>query len=164
MQEELNVDEVQVSRSLHFVVHTHGQNRCRPAVVVEAWHDQGKPGYCNLVVFTDGTNDGQYGTDEHKHFFGQQDSDTPVKVYGLDTSKANLSLLTRWETSVMPNHAVRAVRSWHWPRECKGLELPAAPYTNLAKEVFHHNHGDSVKDPHNCYACRLQETEQAAAR
>lgn len=136
------VDEVQIGRVLHFVIEKGQVVQCRPALVVEDWPNQGKPGYCNLVVFPDGTNDGAYGTDQHMHNHGI-----------AKTDGANTSLLVRWETSVLPNHAVRSVRSWHWPRECVHLSQPPEPFVNEAKERFHHNHATGVVDIHNCIAC-----------
>lgn len=102
MNEELNLDEAQVSRILHFVT---PNGKCRPAVVVENWPGA-KPGLVNLQVATDGSNDGMYG---------QEIVDGKVHV-----------ILTRHETSVEPNHKVRKPRTWHWPRECAHMVNPDA--------------------------------------
>lgn len=61
-----------------------------------------------------------------------------------------------WETSVLPNHAARAMRSWHWPRECGKLESPPPAYVKDGT-VWHHNHMAGLLDIHNCSACKLQE-------
>jgi hypothetical protein len=145
MNQDINMDEAQVGRILHFVISdSQGRSQCRPAIVVNDWPAQGKPGYVNIVVFTDGSNDGKYGTDDHVH-------------NGLNKADpANLTLSNRWETSVLPNHAVRAIRSWHWPRECKALAQPASPFVNSAKERYHHNHADGMVDTHNCSACHME--------
>jgi hypothetical protein len=148
LNQQENVDEVQIGRVLHFVIFKRGRSQCRPALVVEDWPDQGRPGYCNLVVFPDGTNDGLYGTDIHRHHLG-------IDKNPAFTGIANNSLLVHWETSVLPNHAVKAVGTWHWPRGCSNLVLPAEPFTHPdTKEVAHHNHAESYTDIRNCIACR----------
>lgn len=156
-----SLDEVQIGRVLHFVTEHYGKPQCRPALVVEDWPNQGKPGYVNIVVFPDGTNDGKYGTDEHDHPI------PPSIAYdnqlGNRIGKANVSLMTRWETSVMPNHAVRAVRSWHWPRECVRLRLPMEPLNLPDEGLIHHNHEANVVDIANCYACSRQAKTTAEA-
>ena len=141
-----NLDDIQVGRIVHLVIPS---GRCRPAIVTENWKESGKPGYVNLVVFPDGSNDGKYGVDEHTH---QIKSDISLPIEGK-TSIANLPLLTGWETSVHPNHTVRAVRTWHWGRECGKLHQPPAPYITEEKEIYHHNHVDGMRDPHNCSGC-----------
>lgn len=148
MQEELNVDVATVGRILHLVI-TSG--RCRPATVVEAFeYSQNKPGAVNLVVLLDGSNDGLIGVDQHTH--------SSAELLN-PTNGANVPLLTRWETSVLPNHAVRAVRSWHWPRECANLAHPLAPFTSKEKEVFYHNHIEGIEDIQRCYACLRRHEE-----
>lgn len=154
MNQELNMDEAQIGRVLHFVLEGYqGRPQCRPALVVEDWPSQGKPGYVNLCVFPDGTNDGKYGTDDHDHGVpSHHEGQSPERSH-----KANLSMMTHWETSVLPNHAVKAVRTWHWPRECRNLQNPAEPYVNSAKERYQHNHAEGVVDVHNCTACKMEE-------
>lgn len=143
------LDEIQTGRIVHFVIPL---GKCRPAIVTEDWKESGKPGYCNLVVFPDGSNDGKYGIDDHIHRF----TNTPVPIEGLPTERtdrANLPLLTGWETSVHPNHAIRAVRTWHWGRECNKLRKPQAPFIDDDKQISHHNHEEGFKDLHNCSGC-----------
>ena len=156
MNEEINVDEAQIGRVLHFVIDKSGRPQCRPALVVEDWPSQGKPGYVNLVVFPDGSNDGKWGIDNHAHQLGKTEEGASVVTLGT-----NVPLLTRWETSVLPNHAVRAVRSWHWPRECIRLEQPMEPYKPEHENPIPHNHAVSVVDTHNCYACSRQTQDLA---
>lgn len=144
------LEEIQVGRIVHFVIPS---GKCRPGLVVEAWENSGKPGYCNLVVFPDGSNDSKYGIDDHTHRM----LNVPITVdYSARTGSANLSLLSRWETSVLPNHAVRAVRTWHWGRECNKLRQPSTPFIDENEEIHHHNHADGMTDPHNCQGCRAQ--------
>lgn len=148
------LDEVSVGRILHFVIPS---GKCRPAITVEDWQGNGQPGLCNLVVFPDGSNDGKYGVDDHTHQTTGSKSIDP-RIFGDGviaerTGSANLPLLVGWETSVHPNHAVKAIRTWHWPRECKGLHPPASPFTDENKETWHHNHVDGMRDPHNCPGC-----------
>ena len=141
-----SLDEIQISRIVHFVIPS---GKCRPAIVTEDWKESGKPGYVNLVVFPDGSNDGKYGVDDHTHRL-------PIAATER-TDKANLPLLTGWETSVLPNHAVRAVRTWHWGRECNKLHTPPDPFIyEDTKEIYHHNHVDGMTDPHNCQGCIAQ--------
>lgn len=133
-QRELNNDEITIARTVHFVIEQHGRLRCRPAVVVEDWPESGRPGYVNIQVFTDNTNDMPYGA-------------------------ANGYSGIQWETSVLPNHAFRAHRSWHWPRECQEMQNPMEPPVDDDDKIrWHHNHGSGMRDPHNCHACRLLET------
>lgn len=157
--EEFNVDEVQIGRILHFVTYNRDRPQCRPAIVVEDWPNQGKPGYANMIVFPDGSNDGKYGVDDHKHGYSQRTGEPriggPSNVARANTDIANVPLLTRWETSVLPNHAVKAVRSWHWPRECSKLHAAMEPFKS-EDGIIHHNHEESVNDPHNCPACQRQ--------
>lgn len=160
--EDFNVDEAQIGRVLHFVIDKAGQPQCRPAFVVHDWPSQGKPGYVNLVVFPDGTNDGKYGTDQHDHSYSYTEGEMVIggqsNMRSGRVGGANSSLLTRWETSVFPNHGTKAVRSWHWPRECARLQEPMAPY-KAQDGLQHHNHADGVVDVHNCYACSRQAAE-----
>lgn len=142
-----------VGRVLHFVIENRHGIRCRPAVVVEDWPESGKPGYVNLQVFTDGSNDGHYGLDDHEHGMS----------IGPRTEKANETLSTRWETSVLPNHAVKAVRSWHWPRLCSGLEQPPEPYVDGSNTRYHHNHKAEMADEHNCLACSAIKRDEKTA-
>lgn len=127
MNENIQVDEAQIGRILHYVIDKGYKLQCRPAIVVEDWPDQGKPGYVNLQLFLDGTNDASYKTG--------------------------------WETSVLPNHAVRANRTWHWPRECPGLGNPPPAYTSGSDIKYHHNHTDAVIDVANCVACKVSTEE-----
>lgn len=149
-----SLDEIQISRIVHFVIPS---GKCRPAIVTEDWKESGKPGYCNLVVFPDGSNDGKYGVDDHTHQYVIEEDITSGKPVWDSTKKANLPLLTGWETSVHPNHAVRAVRTWHWGRECNKLHKPSDPFIHEdTKEIYHHNHADGMVDPHNCQGCIVQ--------
>lgn len=146
------LDDIQISRVVHFVIPS---GKCRPAIVVEDWPGSGKPGYVNLVVFPDGSNDGKYGADDHTHQYAEQ-----VLIGGKSlnnsTDRANLPLLVGWETSVLPNHAVRAIRTWHWGRECSKLHKPQSSFVDDNKEVWHHNHVDGFIDIHNCVGCIAQ--------
>lgn len=159
-QQELNTDEAQIGRILHFVIDKGDRPQCRPAIVIHDWPDQGKPGYVNLAVFPDGSNDDKYGIDDHKHKL-KSDISLPI---GEDTSQANVPLMIRWETSCMPNHAVRVVRSWHWPRECGGLGDPPEPVKGEHNVLYYHNHTADVKDPHNCPACIQQKRPAATVK
>ncbi len=71
-------------RIVHFVM-PNGEHR--PAIVVRVWRDlqDRYPGYCDLQVFTDGTNDG------------------PENAAGI-----------RWETSIQFSKEPQP-RTWHWP-------------------------------------------------
>lgn len=141
-----SVDNAEIVRLLHFVLDKYPYpNKCRPAMVVEDWPGKGPSGLVNLVVFPDGTNDGAYGVDKHDH--------SSVGM-ATRTGVANTSLLVRWETSVLPNHSVKAVRSWHWPRECKNLKEPMEAFIEeYTKERYYHNHPDGAEDIHNCVGC-----------
>ena len=147
-EQEVNVDDAQIGRVVHFVIEKSGGPQCRPAFVVHDWPDQGKAGYVNLVVFPDGTNDGEYGTDRHNHKLTG-----PAQIDQQKISNAGGPVLVKWETSVNPNHAVRAVRSWHWGRECPRLQQPAEPFTDQNGVIAHHNHVTGIVDPNNCWAC-----------
>lgn len=136
---ELNTDEAQVGRILHFVAENSWGLVCRPAIVVEDWPSQGKPGYVNLQVFTDGLNDGKFSED----------------------ALLNVSKGVVWETSVLPNHAVRAHRTWHWPRECTSMQKPAPPFIQNGQNR-HHNHAEGFVDTNNCYACSLEKEQYAS--
>lgn len=139
-----SVDNAEIVRLLHFVLDKYPYpNKCRPAMVVEDWPGRWPSGLVNLVVFPDGTNDGPYGVDDHRHYHNNEHTD-----------RANTSLLIRWETSVLPNHSIKAVRSWHWPRECKNLHEPAEVFIDeFTKERYYHNHADGLEDLHNCVGC-----------
>lgn len=148
-----SVDNAEIVRLLHFVLDKYPYpNKCRPAMVVEDWPGKGPSGLVNLVVFTDGTNDGKYGQDDHTHQYTSQ-----IIAGGTlrsSTDRANLPLLIGWETSVLPNHSVKAVRSWHWPRECKSLHEPMEVFIEeFTKERYYHNHADGMTDIHNCVGC-----------
>lgn len=146
-----NVDEAVVARVLHFVLDVY-KPVCRPAIVVNDWPGVGRTGFVNLVVFPDGSNDGVTG---HTH-------DLPDLVGGGHTRISEFIYTPIWVTSVLPNHAVRAVRSWHWPRECKALIEPAPPYFHeFSKKYFYHTHAADMTDEHNCYACSVQRTTEA---
>lgn len=124
-QEEINVDEATVGRILHFVMAKGERVTCRPALVVEDWPNQGKPGYVNLAVFPDGSND-------------------------------KVDKMVLWETSVLPNHAVRAARTWHWPRECNHMEVAATPFHRADGSLAYHNHSAGMIDIQNCIGCLEQ--------
>ncbi len=100
-------DDLLISRVLHYVIEVKGKLKCRAALVVEDWGGGEK---VNLVVFPDGSNDEKYGIDNHIH-----------SGPSGPTSGANVPLLSRWETSVLPNHDEKAAGTWHWPRECSRL-------------------------------------------
>ena len=150
-----SVDNAEIVRLLHFVLDKYPYpNKCRPAMVVEDWPGKGPSGLVNLIVFPDGTNDGAYGTDKHYHQYQRYDPQVNADIYQAPTYEANTSLLVRWETSVLPNHSVRAVRSWHWPRECKSLHEPMEVFIEeFTKERYYHNHADGLEDIHNCVGC-----------
>ena len=74
------MDGLTEGRVVHFVTQA-GDHR--PAVVVRVWAT-GRPGYINLQVLTDGSNDGEWG-------------------------KANIV----WETSVDYSEEPKP-RTWHW--------------------------------------------------
>lgn len=130
MQEELLNNNAERGRILHFVLDKGYSLQCRPAMVVEDWPESGRPGYVNLVVFIDGSNDN--------------------RNYEAD---GRMPLV--WQTSVLPNHAVKVYRTWHWPRECKSLHPAAEPFTVTNKGRFHHTHQGGIRDVPNCYACLL---------
>lgn len=75
------MDGLTEGRIVHFVLAT-GEHR--PAIVVRNWNIESKPGYVNLLVFADGSNDGEWG-------------------------KPNVV----WETSVDYSEEPQ-VRTWHW--------------------------------------------------
>lgn len=145
MTQDTEVSDATVSRILHFVVAVKGELRCRPAMVVEDFG--GRSNTVNLQVFTDGSNDGPYGTDDHGH--GHHD-------------KANLPLSLRWETSVLMNNLVRAQGTWHWPRLCKTLNESAEPYKDSTGQLVYHNHSEGLVDERNCIACVRIKNEQEA--
>lgn len=153
-----SVDNAEIGRILHFVLDKYpNPNKCRPAIVVEDWPGNGRTGLVNIAVFTDGSNDGKYGVDDHTHqipgLFRIEDA-TIVEKLPYKTDKANLPLMVGWETSVLPNHAVKAVRTWHWPRECKSLHEPMEVFIEeYTKERYYHNHGNDMTDIHNCVGC-----------
>lgn len=133
-QEEVGLEEASVARIVHFVIWDGFREVCRPAIVVNDWPGSGRTGYVNIQVFTDYSNDGAWGKS------GQV-----------------------WETSVLPNQAVRAIRTWHWPRLCKKLQNPAPPYKPSPQEkAVHHAHQAGMLDVHNCYACRLEQEQVPA--
>lgn len=138
MNEEItNVDQAQVSRNLHYVLDNGVSTRCRPAMVVENWPGSSPPGLVNLVVFPDGSNDGR------------------------GFLSASQFILPIWKTSVPPNHAIKANRTWHWPRECDHMQEPAPPYVDRSGKTNHHNHISDVEDS-NCYACSQKRTDQGS--
>lgn len=141
-QTEQDPDVAQIGRVLHFVIDKGHKLQCRPALVVEDWPEQGKPGYVNLVVFVDGSNDKPTA----------QRPNNTAEMWELNP--------TLWETSVMPNHAVRAHRSWHWPKECSHLDEPLAPYIGVDRKRYHHNHRGDVVDLHNCYGCMVKDSSK----
>lgn len=145
-------DKAEVSRSLHFVIENIQGIRCRPGIVVEDYPELRQPGLVDLAVFTDGANDGKYGTDDHLH---------SVEV-DASTGRVNHILPTRLEVAVKPNHACRAVGSWHWPRECHSLQDPINPYVDSTNVKWHHSHGLGHAGDF-CAACR-REKEDANAR
>jgi hypothetical protein len=156
-QENQEVTDATVSRIVHFLIESHGELRCRPAMVVEDWN--GKSNTINLQVFTDGSNDRAYGLDDHDH------RDLKKQITDEDsarTGKANLPLSLRWETSVMANNVVKAKGTWHWPRLCKGLAVPAAPYKDNLGSLIHHNHVEGLTDERNCNACIRAKNERDA--
>lgn len=127
-------EEITVGRIMHFVLDRKSRNpgSCRPAIVVQNWGGMNPLASLNMVVFTDGKNDGSYGTSP----------DDPTGA----------SLLTQWETSVMAAHRVKVKRSWHWPRECEDL-VPAAE-TLVDNKLVDHPHAAGLIDENNCWACK----------
>lgn len=154
MTQDTEVSDATVSRILHFVVAVKGELRCRPAMVVEDFG--GRSNTVNLQVFTDGTNDGPYGTDDHGHKSEHRHE------HEHSISKANLPLSLRWETSVLMNNLVRAQGTWHWPRLCKSLNESAEPYRDSTGQLVYHNHSEGLKDERNCIACIRIKNEQEA--
>lgn len=77
------MDGLTEGRIVHFVT---AAGEHRPAIVVRVWRDlqERYPGYSNLQVFTDGSNDGDWGR--------------PNVV---------------WETSVAYSEEPKP-RTWHW--------------------------------------------------
>lgn len=155
-------EEILVGRTLHYVVDIEGSPRCRAAIVVEDWDNS----RVNLVVFPDGSNDGKYGIDNHEHRYsfssGEPVFGGPSNVHSTTTGPANIPLMVRWEQNVMPNHAHRAVGSWHWPRECYRLEQPAAPFIDPdTKQKYFHTHGSGFRDENNCPACIMEKNVNA---
>ena len=127
-------EQVGIGRIVHYVL-AEGRNRglCRPAIVVNTFTFSMAVGCANLVVFPDGPND--------------------VAVIA-DT------LPVMWQGSVLPAHHCKAERTWHWPRACATLPLPAAP-AGFGDGLIGHNHVAGVSDPHNCHACRRLAVEFA---
>jgi len=78
-------------RSVHYVM-PDGEHR--PAIVVKVWDVTGCEGYCNLQVFTDGSND---LNDKNKEFIAQEDI------------RAGIC----WRTSVCYGEDA-APNTWHW--------------------------------------------------
>lgn len=153
MTQDTEVSDATVSRILHFVVAVKGELRCRPAMVVEDFG--GRSNTVNLQVFTDGSNDGPYGTDDHQHRL------SPGSLPD-STAHVNLPLSLRWETSVLMNNLVRAQGTWHWPRLCKSLNESAEPYRDSTGQLVYHNHSEGLKDERNCIACVRIKNEQEA--
>ena len=134
-------EEITVGRIMHFVLGRDSRNpcSCRPAIVVQNWGGLNPLASLNMVVFTDGKNDGQYGTDAQ--------------------NPTGSAVLTQWETSVMAAHEVKVKRSWHWPRECSGLV--AAAETIIDGKLTDHPHAVGIVDPHNCWTCKEAAKETA---
>jgi hypothetical protein len=78
-------------RIVHYVLQS-GEHR--PAIIVRVWNDpyENPTGMCNLVVFTDGTND--------------------VKR-SIDDPLAKEAVLTMWETSRFYSENKEKF-TWHW--------------------------------------------------
>lgn len=91
------MDRAQVGRILHYVLDNGVGLHCRPALVVEDFPSSKKPGYVNLKVSLDGSND-------------DPRTDHPSG--------------TIWKTAVAPNHSAKVKGTWHWPRECEKLGEP----------------------------------------
>lgn len=159
--EEFGVDEAQIGRVLHFVIERAGGVQCRPAFVVHDNPGAGQSGNINLAVFPDGSNDGKYGIDDHSHALN--------RIANVDgeivdrTNMPNVNLSARWETSVHPNHAVKAYQTWHWPRECVKLDQAAEPFLDpIENRQIHHSHASGTTDHRSCYACQREASYQKA--
>lgn len=148
-------DKAEISRSLHFVIDTPNGIKCRPGTVVEDYPEVRQPGLVDLAVFTDGPMDGKYGIDDHRH-----GSDDNMPEAG-NTTRVNYTLAARLETAVRPNHACRAVGSWHWPRECRALQDPINPYIDGTGLKYYHVHGLGIAGDF-CAACRREYEETHA--
>lgn len=118
--QEQNVDEAQIGRVLHYILEN---GKCRPALVLEDW---GGTGTVNLIVFPDGSNDGKEAIDNHQHNYEAPGLLAPTigGPHVPNTARsgpANAPLVGIWKTSVKPEHKVKKSGSWHWPRECAGM-------------------------------------------
>ncbi len=152
-------DEISIGRIVHFVVdQVSGVPLCRPGIVVETFtrpgaSPHGVPGICNMQVFTDGLNDGEFATVPHIHnaniLTSQVPGEAPVldQARGLGEHEMTEYAATVWKTSVTPQHAARVPHTWHWPRECAEMVNPEAG----------HNHPPGMVDPTGCTACRASE-------
>lgn len=139
MQPEVTMPDAEISRILHFVIDKNPNPRCRPGIVVEDHLPNNPLALVNLVVFLDGSNDSPWGIDKHRH-----DNNAP---------SANLINCTHWEPSITPNHLVRVVGTWHWPRECGSLVNPAEPFTDDERRRVFHMHVEGIRDLNHCTAC-----------
>ena len=91
-QEDLTLDDnAGIARNLHFVRWDGYNYVCRPAIVVNDWPRSGRSGYVNLVVFTDGTNDGEWGTDKHQHSVPNEPK--PIETRSRENSP---KLMVKW--------------------------------------------------------------------
>lgn len=129
---------------------------CRPALVVRTWgSEHGIDNAINAVMFIDGSNDSEYLAPfglrpyfEHRHDLVHRDA-VGKETARLPGEIVRVEQLAQWVTSCSPNHAVKMPRSWHWPRECRTLELPFRSPGGL-----YHMHRAGLADPTNCSACR----------
>lgn len=146
-QENTSLETPTVGRVLHFVVeNSRGEVKCRPATVTEDW---GGKMVVNLCVYPDGSNDGQYGTDDHRHYHSNE-----------HTESANVPLMTRWEPSVPGNNEIKQVRTWHWPRLCRNLLEAETPYIDLSGRRLYHSHPEGLEDLFNCTACITRQSDR----
>ena len=162
MEQEIEEEvSIGVGRIVHFVIErSYAEDPrifeapdvfCRPGIVVRSWAMQhGVDGAVNMVVFLDGSNDGVLAKDSHTHFLGGD---------AAATLAPNISLLSRWQTSVPPNHAVKTPGQWHWPRECARMswaESAMHVYPGQEKPTkIYHLHVRGLTDPDHCMACKV---------
>lgn len=157
IEEEVSIG---VGRIVHFVIErSYAEDPrifeapdvfCRPGIVVRSWAMQhGVDGAVNMIVLLDGSNDGVLAKDSHVH---------EVTSIGKSHPPAGF-LMTRWQTSVPPNHAVKTPGQWHWPRECARMswaESAMHVYPGQEKPTkIYHLHVKGLTDPDHCMACKV---------
>lgn len=55
---------------------------------------------------------------------GQPRINLQISMDGSNDTWPNTA--SNWKTSIGPNHKVKEVGTWHWPRECDNLEVVSA--------------------------------------